>query len=67
MESYYFLCAKKTIEQIYEKQVSVYTQIVRNDLFKCSKYTVLQLTLKLWQKCNFLLLPSNQERSEQLG
>ena len=66
MESYYFLFVKRTIEQICHKQVLIYTQIVRNHLFKCSKYTILQMTLKLRQKCNFLLLPSNQRRSEQL-
>ena len=68
MESYYFLCVKKTIIITnLSKQVSIYTQIVRNGLFECSKYTILQLTLKVRQKCNFLLLPSNQEDSKRLG
>ena len=49
------------------KQVSIYTQIVRNGLFKSSKFTILQLTLKVRQKCNFLFLPSNKEGSKQLG
>ena len=62
MESYYFQCVKKTIEKELSKQVSIYTQIVRNGLIECSKYTFLQLTLKVRQKCNFLLLPSDQER-----
>ena len=48
------------------KHVSIYTQIVRNGLFKCSKYAILQLTLKVRQKCYFLLLLSNQEDSKQL-
>ena len=49
------------------KHVSIYTQNVRNGLFKCSKYTIFQLTLKVRQNCYFLLLPSNQERSKELG
>ena len=49
------------------KQVSIYMQIVHNGLFKCSKYTILQLTLKVRQKCNFLLLPSNHDHSKQVG
>ena len=65
MKSYYFR-VKKTRTDLSE-QVSIYMQIVCNGLFKCSKYTILQLTLKVRQKCNFLLLPSNQEDSKQLG
>ena len=34
-------------------------QIDRNGFYKRSKYTILKLTLKFWQKCKFLLLPSN--------
>ena len=67
MESYYFLCVKKDYRTDRSKQVSIYTKIVRNGLFKCSKYTILQLTLKVRPKCNFMLLPSNQECSKQLG
>ena len=33
---------------------------------KCSKCTILKLTLKVRQKCSFLLLPSNQECPKQL-
>ena len=36
-------------------------QIVRYNLFKCSKYASM---LKLKQKCNFLLLPSNHACSK---
>ena len=49
------------------KYVSIKSQNVRNGLFKSSKYTILLLTLKMRPKCNFLLLPSNQERAKHLG
>ena len=49
------------------KHVAIKSQIVRNGLFKSSKYTILLLTLKVRPKCNFLLLPTNQERALQLG
>ena len=47
--------------------VSTKSQIVRNGLFKSSKYTILSWTLKLRPKCNFPLMPSNQERAKQLS
>ena len=49
------------------KYVSIKSQNVRNGLFKSSKYTILPLTIKIRPNCNFLLLPSNQERAKQLG
>ena len=40
IESYYFLCVKKTITDL-SNHLSINTQIVRNGFFKCSKYTIL--------------------------
>ena len=71
MENYFFCFSMRYEDDRTDllKEVSIYTQIVRNGLAKCSKYTILQylLTLKVRQKCNFLLLPSNQGRSKRLG
>ena len=64
MEKYYLLCVKKTIEQIYRDTCLFIRKLF---VFKCSKYTILQLTFKVRQKCNLLLLPCNQERSKQQG
>ena len=49
------------------KYVSIKSQNVRNGLFKSSKYTILSLALNMRPKCNFLLLPSNQDCAKQLG
>ena len=40
IESYYFLCVKKTMKQIC-RNVSINMQIVCNGSFKCSKYTII--------------------------
>ena len=68
MGSYYFLCVKKNIEQIYQNRCLFIRRLfvmafssVQNIL------RILQLTLKMRQKCNFQSLPSNQECSKQLG
>ena len=54
IESYYFLCVKKTIRANLSKHESINMQIDRNGF-------------EVLQKCNFLLLPSNQEHSKHLG
>ena len=67
IESYYYLCVKKTIEQIYKAICSLSCRLFVIGLFKSSKYTILSLTLKVRPKCDFLLLPSNQDIAKQLG
>ena len=61
-----FLYVKTIFSTALMKDVSIKSQLVRNGLFKSSKYTILSLTLKLRPKCNFLLLPSNQVCAKQL-
>ena len=53
IESYYFLCVKKTIEHVYQNMYLLICNLIVMAFFKCSKYTILRLTLKLRQNVIF--------------
>ena len=66
IESYYFLCVKKTIGKIYRKMCLLIRKLILRAYLMVKLYYFI-INSQSEANMFFLLLPSNQERSKQLG